>query len=90
MVGDGLPARYARSTKEAFARWLSSPRSTRQLVVVFCVAVTVVAVVVRYPEAFRAVNDTARANAALDYLDRQVGAGNSVLPDQGWRSRLAG
>ena len=90
MVGDGLPARYARSTKEAFARWLSSPRSTRQLVVVFCVAVTVVAVVIRYPEAFRAVNDTARANAALDYLDRQVGAGNSVLPDQGMAIQARG
>jgi hypothetical protein len=52
-------------------------------VVVFCVAVTVAAIVARYPETFRALNDTARANAALDYLDRQVGAGNSVLPDQG-------
>lgn len=41
-----------------------------------------VAVVVRYPEAFRDANRSARANAALDLLDREVGGGNSVIPDQ--------
>jgi hypothetical protein len=51
-------------------------------VVAFCVAVTVVALVIRYPEAFRDASDTARANAALDAVDRAVGAGNSVFPDQ--------
>ena len=50
--------------------------------VVFCVAVTVGAVVVLWPEAFADANRAARANAALDYVDRQVGGGNSVLPDQ--------
>ena len=50
--------------------------------VVFCVAVTVVALVVRYPDAFRDANHTARDNAALDLVDRDVGAGNSVFPDQ--------
>jgi hypothetical protein len=54
----------------------------RRLVVAFCVAVTVAAVVVRFPDAFRDANEAARANAALDYVDREIGAGNSVLPDQ--------
>ena len=43
--------------------------------------VTVAAVVVLYPDVFADANRTARANAALDYLDREVGGGNSVLPD---------
>ena len=50
--------------------------------VVFCVAVTIGALVVLWPEAFADANRAARANAALDYVDRQVGGGNSVLPDQ--------
>jgi hypothetical protein len=50
--------------------------------VAFCVAVTIVAVVDHYPQTFADANRTARANAALDYLDREVGGGNSVLPDQ--------
>jgi hypothetical protein len=41
-----------------------------------------VAIVMHYPDAFNAANDTARANASLDLLDRQVGGGNSVFPDQ--------
>ena len=48
----------------------------------FCLGVTVGAVVVRYPDAFADANATARANAALDYVDRELGGGNSVLPDQ--------
>ena len=63
-------------------RWFSAGVGTRRLVVAFCVAVTVVALVVRFPDAFRDANDTARANAALDLVDRDVGAGNSVFPDQ--------
>jgi hypothetical protein len=54
-----------------------------RLVVAFCIAVTAGAVVVLYPDAFEDANDAARANAALDWVDRQVGGGNSVLPDQG-------
>ena len=50
--------------------------------IVYCVAVMVVAIVVRYPDAFRYVNETARANARLDLLDRELGGGNSVIPDQ--------
>ena len=64
-------------------RWFSAGIATRRLVVVFCVAVSLVALAVRYPDAFHDANDTARANAALDLVDRDVGAGNSVFPDQG-------
>ena len=48
----------------------------------FCVAVTIVALAVRYPDAFHDANETAEANAALDLVDRELGAGNSVFPDQ--------
>ena len=52
------------------------------MVIVLWLALVLVAVAVRYPDTFRAANQTARANAALDLLDRKVGGGNSVIPDQ--------
>lgn len=64
------------------ARWLTGPNAIPRLVVVFCVAVVVIALAVRYPQSFAHANRAARANAALDYLDRELGGGNSVLPDQ--------
>ncbi len=51
--------------------------------IVYCVAVMLVAIAVRYPEAFRDANEQARANARLDLFDRELGGGNSVIPDQG-------
>lgn len=48
----------------------------------FCVATTLVAAAIRFPQTFADANRTARANAASDYLDREVGGGNSVLPAQ--------
>ena len=39
-------------------------------------------VIVLLPREFSDANDTARANAALDRIDREIGGGNSVLPDQ--------
>lgn len=48
----------------------------------FCVAVVLVALGVRYPDAFRDANRTAQRNAALDLIDIEVGAGSSVIPDQ--------
>jgi hypothetical protein len=54
----------------------------RSVVIVLWLALVLVALVVRYPDTFRAANQTARANAALDLLDREVGGGNSVIPDQ--------
>jgi hypothetical protein len=56
--------------------------STRRLVVLFCLVVTLAALVWLYPQAFNDANRQARANAALDYVDRELGGGNSVLPDQ--------
>jgi hypothetical protein len=44
--------------------------------------VTLVALAWRYPQAFADANRTARANAALDHVDRELGGGNSVLPAQ--------
>ena len=52
------------------------------MVIVLWLALVLVAVAVRYPHTFRAANQTSRANAALDLLDRKVGGGNSVIPDQ--------
>ena len=43
---------------------------------------TLVAVAIRLPEAFLEANRSARDNAALDWVDRQLGGGNSVLPAQ--------
>jgi len=45
-----------------------------RLVVAFCVAVTLGAVVPLYPDVFPYASDAARANAALDYVDRELGA----------------
>jgi hypothetical protein len=59
-----------------------APGAPRRLVVLFCVAVTLVAVAIRLPEAFLEANRSARDNAALDWVDRQLGGGNSVLPAQ--------
>ena len=62
-------------------RLLARPDAVRRLVVLFCVAVSVGAVVALYPEAFSGANEAARANAALDFVDREIGGGNSILPD---------
>lgn len=48
----------------------------------FCVGVMLVSLAWRYPQAFADANRTARANARLDYVDRELGGGNSVLPAQ--------
>ena len=60
---------------------LEWPDGTRRLVVLFCVAVTVGAAG-STPPVFVDVNQQARSNASLDYVDRELGAGNSVFPDQ--------
>ena len=67
---------------DVLQRWFSAGIATRRLVVVFCIAVTLVALLVRYPDALHDAGETARANAKLDLVDRDVGAGNSVFPDQ--------
>ena len=52
-----------------------------RLVVAGCVAALLAALAVTYPDTFRDVNDIARANASLDLVDRELGGGNSVIPD---------
>ena len=64
------------------ARWFGSPGALARLVVCFCVAVTLVALAWLYPQALDDANGSARANASLDYVDRALGGGNSVLPEQ--------
>ena len=49
----------------------------------YWLATVVVALAFLYPDAFRDANESARRNASLDLIDRQVGGGNSVVPDQG-------
>ncbi len=53
-----------------------------RLAVLFCVVVTVIALVVRYPAAIADLHRSAHDNAALSLLDREVGGGNSVVADQ--------
>jgi hypothetical protein len=68
--------------RDALAGLLTWPDGTRRLVVAFCLAITLGGLAVEYPDVFRDANATARANASLDWVDRQLGAGNSVLPSQ--------
>lgn len=67
---------------EVVARFLASPGMLGRLVVLFCVAVTLGAVVWLYPQEFADANRAAQANTRLDWVDRQLGGGNSVLPAQ--------
>jgi hypothetical protein len=55
----------------------------RRLVIGSWLATVVVALVALYPDALRNADESARANASLDLIDRDVGGGNSVIPDQG-------
>jgi hypothetical protein len=81
--GDGRrPARYARLIDEALERFFGAPGALGRIVVLFCVAVMLVALAWLYPHAFADANRSARANARLDNIDRALGGGNSVLPAQ--------
>jgi hypothetical protein len=68
---------------DAVGRFLGSPGAAARLVVLFCVGVMLVALAWLYPHSFAQANRTARANARLDWVDRELGGGNSVLPAQG-------
>ena len=67
---------------DALARFLGSPVVLGRLVVLFCVGVMLVALAWLYPREFADANRAARANARLDWVDRELGGGNSVLPAQ--------
>ena len=62
--------------------WIAGTVGMRRLGVLFCVAVVLVAAVIRYPAAISDANDTIAHNAGLDYADREFGGGNSVVADQ--------
>jgi hypothetical protein len=53
-----------------------------RLGVVCLVLVALAAAIVRYPSAIADANDTIAHNAALDYADREIAGGNSVVVDQ--------
>lgn len=53
-----------------------------RLAVLFCLGVTLVALVVRYPDAIADLDALADANSALSYADREVAGGNSVVASQ--------
>jgi hypothetical protein len=81
--GDGgRAARYPRLIDEALERFFGAPGALGRIVVVFCVVVVLVALAWLYPRAFADANRSARANARLDNIDRELGGGNSVLPAQ--------
>jgi hypothetical protein len=68
--------------EDALARFLGSPGALGRIVVLFCVGVMLVALAWLYPPAFADANHESRASARLDYVDRELGGGNSVLPAQ--------
>ena len=82
--GDGRrAARYPHLTVESRITGASRGDRRRLAAIGVWLALVLAVIAVRYPDAFRAANDTARANAALDLVDRTLGGGNSVFPDQG-------
>lgn len=62
--------------------WLEWPDGVLRVGVVFLVAVTFVAVVIRYPQVVHDRGETASDNSALSFSDREIAGGNSVIPDQ--------
>jgi hypothetical protein len=64
------------------ADWLSWPNGVLRLGVLLVVGLAVAAGLRHYPGEIRSLGNTARANAALSYADREAGGGNSVMPEQ--------
>jgi hypothetical protein len=62
--------------------WLEWPAGTIRIGVVFLAAVSVVAVVVAFPDRVRDADRTASSNSSLSYADRDVAGGNALVVDQ--------
>ncbi len=62
--------------------WLAWPNGPIRVGVVFLVAITTFAVVLRYPAMLREVGREASRNSALSYADREVAGGNELVADQ--------
>src|SRR4029079_5940995 len=81
--GDGgRAARYPRLIDEALERFFGAPGALGRIVVLFCVAVMLVALAWLYPHAFADANRSARANARRDKLDRERGCGHTDVSHQ--------
>lgn len=63
-------------------QWLDWPYGVVRLGVVLVVAVTVIAVAIRYPALFREFSERGTGNSALSYADREVAGGNGLVADQ--------
>ncbi|HJS50222.1 MAG TPA: hypothetical protein VJ745_07840 [Gaiellaceae bacterium] len=62
--------------------WFEWPAGIVRSGVAFLVAVTVVAVLVRYPTVLRQAGRDAARNSDLSYSDREIAGGNGVVADQ--------
>ena len=62
--------------------WLEWPVGPIRLGVAFLVAVTALAVAIRYPSLFAEMNRQASANSNLSYADRDIAGGNGLVVDQ--------
>jgi hypothetical protein len=62
--------------------WLEWPAGIVRSGVAFLVAVTVVAVVIRYPAVLRDAGRDADRNSSLSYSDREIAGGNGLVGDQ--------
>lgn len=63
-------------------QWLDWPYGVVRLGVVLVVAVTVIAVAIRYPPLVRDLNGRASDNSSLSYADREIAGGNGLVADQ--------
>jgi len=68
--------------KRELTWWVEWPLGPIRVGVVFLVAVTVVAAVIRLPSAIERLGDDANGNAHLSYTDREIAGGNGVVEDQ--------
>jgi hypothetical protein len=62
--------------------WLEWPAGPIRIGVAFLVAVTALAVAIRYPSLFAEMNRQASANSNLSYADRDIAGGNGLVVDQ--------
>lgn len=67
---------------ERVSWWFEWPAGIVRSGVAFLVAVTVVAVLVRYPAVLRQAGRDAARNSDLSYSDREIAGGNGVVADQ--------
>jgi hypothetical protein len=72
------------------ARWLAWPSGILRLAVALLTALALAAAAWLYPGAVRDLGQVAETNSALSFADRDVGGGNSILPQQQTAYELRG